>query len=334
MKLYSVAHLTTLLITYRLYSVEYLGDNELERMSKEAVMVWLVLSWRLLGLTEQNHKNPYNSRLRGWDSNLEPPEYKSEALPPQVTCSATSVRVWILLCDALSMRTVRTSNDGIVIELDRIWKEAVVAWWRYSPGSCLEGLRKITKYIVFIRGVPAEVRTKRFPSTSQKRCLLRQSAWWYVPLNLASQCWVQFKFLACLGNLIPPLVLCKFHFRILTCFSNACTWLAARAVACVSLMRYSKRDLLFMSYSCSVTGPEKPSIIYSFVTWGQRSSEAAVWFQTCTRLAVRLIKIQYLLPPSGLDLLAQSSTPFLQKLVGRPIFNFNFNCNFNFNFKI
>jgi hypothetical protein len=33
-------------------------------------------------------------------------------------------------------------------ELKRIWKETVMALSRYSPGSCLEGLRKTTKNLI------------------------------------------------------------------------------------------------------------------------------------------------------------------------------------------
>jgi hypothetical protein len=35
----------------------------------------------------------------------------------------------------------------MVGELDRVWKEGVVTYSRYYPGSILEGLRKITKVL-------------------------------------------------------------------------------------------------------------------------------------------------------------------------------------------
>jgi hypothetical protein len=35
----------------------------------------------------------------------------------------------------------------MIDELERIWKEAVVFYWRYYPGICLEGLGKTTKII-------------------------------------------------------------------------------------------------------------------------------------------------------------------------------------------
>jgi hypothetical protein len=46
-------------------------------------------------------------------------------------------------------------------ELERIWKEVVVARTRYYyPGICLEGLRKTTKP-VRKAGVPGEIRTRQ-----------------------------------------------------------------------------------------------------------------------------------------------------------------------------
>jgi hypothetical protein len=44
-------------------------------------------------------------------------------------------------------------------ELEKIWKEAVVAWYGYYRRIFLEGLRKTTKTLG-IAGVPAEIQTK------------------------------------------------------------------------------------------------------------------------------------------------------------------------------
>jgi hypothetical protein len=46
--------------------------------------------------------------------------------------------------------------------MERIWKEAVVASSGYSPGICLEGLRKTMKTLtVRAAGVPAEMRREQ-----------------------------------------------------------------------------------------------------------------------------------------------------------------------------
>jgi hypothetical protein len=51
------------------------------------------------------------------------------------------------------------SNERMIVnnELERMWKEAVVAQLRYYPGICLEGLRKTTKTSVRIAGLRAEI---------------------------------------------------------------------------------------------------------------------------------------------------------------------------------
>jgi hypothetical protein len=50
-------------------------------------------------------------------------------------------------------------------ELERIWKEAVVAYRKCDPGVCLDGLRKITKTSIRITDVPDESRTLQLPNT-------------------------------------------------------------------------------------------------------------------------------------------------------------------------
>jgi hypothetical protein len=51
-------------------------------------------------------------------------------------------------------------------ELERIWREAVMAYSRYYPSICLEGLRETTKTSVRIPGVPAEIQIKPLPNAS------------------------------------------------------------------------------------------------------------------------------------------------------------------------
>jgi hypothetical protein len=39
------------------------------------------------------------------------------------------------------------SNDGVISEFERKWKEEVMVYLRYCPGICLEGLRKNTEIL-------------------------------------------------------------------------------------------------------------------------------------------------------------------------------------------
>jgi hypothetical protein len=45
----------------------------------------------------------------------------------------------------------------MVDELERVWKETVLAQLRYCPGICLQRLRKTMKTSVRITGVPVEI---------------------------------------------------------------------------------------------------------------------------------------------------------------------------------
>jgi hypothetical protein len=54
-------------------------------------------------------------------------------------------------------------------ELKRIWKEAVVAYLRYYPGICPEGLKKTRKTSVKRAGVSADIRKE--PLTNKSRAL-------------------------------------------------------------------------------------------------------------------------------------------------------------------
>jgi hypothetical protein len=42
-------------------------------------------------------------------------------------------------------------------ELERVWKEAIMAQSRYYPRICLEVMRETTKNLVQDAGVPAEI---------------------------------------------------------------------------------------------------------------------------------------------------------------------------------
>jgi len=61
------------------------------------IISWKV-SWRyqhLLRMAEENHKEHCDSRGAVWDSNLLPPEYKSQAWPTtwrNFTCHVSSIR--------------------------------------------------------------------------------------------------------------------------------------------------------------------------------------------------------------------------------------------------
>jgi hypothetical protein len=61
------------------------------------------------------------------------------------------------------------ASDNITIhecELERIWKEAIMAKSKYSPCISLEGLKKTTKTSTTIAGAPAEIRTELFSRSS------------------------------------------------------------------------------------------------------------------------------------------------------------------------
>jgi hypothetical protein len=51
-------------------------------------------------------------------------------------------------------------------EFYRIWKEAVVAYSRYYPSICLEGMKKAIKHLSQGSWYPAEIRTKRLLNTN------------------------------------------------------------------------------------------------------------------------------------------------------------------------
>jgi hypothetical protein len=57
------------------------------------------------------------------------------------------------------------SGDGMTDELERIYMEAFVAYSRYYPSICLEGLGETTKTSVRMSGIPAEIRNKPLLNT-------------------------------------------------------------------------------------------------------------------------------------------------------------------------
>jgi hypothetical protein len=52
--------------------------------------------------------------------------------------------------------------------MERIWKETAMAYSRYYPGICLEGLKKTAKNFNRLADAPAEVRTKHLRNTRLK----------------------------------------------------------------------------------------------------------------------------------------------------------------------
>jgi hypothetical protein len=78
------------------------------------------------------------------------------------------------------MEDVKPAFSAVLEQSERIWEEVMVAYSRYYPGICLEGLRKTTKTSVRIAGVPSEVQTKSLsikayrvtfgPTYSASRC--------------------------------------------------------------------------------------------------------------------------------------------------------------------
>jgi hypothetical protein len=60
------------------------------------------------------------------------------------------------------------------VELERIWKEASIAWSMYYPRIRLEGLRKTMKTLR-IADVSVDIRTEHLPNTSLER-------YWYTSI--------------------------------------------------------------------------------------------------------------------------------------------------------
>jgi hypothetical protein len=56
-------------------------------------------------------------------------------------------------------------------ELERICKEAVMAWSRYCVDICLEEMSKTMKTLVRVSGALADIRTEHRLNTSQERYL-------------------------------------------------------------------------------------------------------------------------------------------------------------------
>jgi hypothetical protein len=57
------------------------------------------------------------------------------------------------------------------IELERLWKEMVIARLSYYPNMCLERLRRATRISVSVASVPVEIRTRHPLNTSLERYL-------------------------------------------------------------------------------------------------------------------------------------------------------------------
>jgi hypothetical protein len=53
---------------------------------------------------------------------------------------ACSDMLWLILLRCSYLR-ILAPNGGIIDELERIWKEAVVAWWKYLPGEAEESTK-------------------------------------------------------------------------------------------------------------------------------------------------------------------------------------------------
>jgi hypothetical protein len=71
--------------------------------------------------------------------------------------------------DAANIGTDVASDDEVIDEFKRIWKEGFLAWSRHYRIICLELLRKSTKTLVGIAGTPAGIRTENLPNTNLER---------------------------------------------------------------------------------------------------------------------------------------------------------------------
>jgi hypothetical protein len=60
-------------------------------------------------------------------------------------------------------------KNGMIDELETIWKEVVVAYSIYYPGILLKFWKITTKSAVRTAGVSAEIRTDYLPNTNRER---------------------------------------------------------------------------------------------------------------------------------------------------------------------
>jgi hypothetical protein len=67
----------------------------------------------------------------------------------------------------ISETVERRVNGYVSDELERMWRETVVAYFKLYFGSCLDGLRKITKISVIIACLRAEIWTRDLSNTKQ-----------------------------------------------------------------------------------------------------------------------------------------------------------------------
>jgi hypothetical protein len=104
-------------------------------------------------------------------------------------------------------------------DVERIWKEAVVAYSRYSSGCCLEGLKKTTWNITQNSWCP-DRDSNRAPIECEWRALpLRQPALISVPLiNLPTRDVILFILL--LGTLLPVSMFRKYIRPLLAIFGK------------------------------------------------------------------------------------------------------------------
>jgi hypothetical protein len=79
-------------------------------------------------------------------------------------------RRWRIFCvcglfsTAVDIYTVHCAD-----ELQRVWKEAFMAYLKYYQSNCLAWLKKTPKTSVRTVGAPAEIRTQHLPNTSLDR---------------------------------------------------------------------------------------------------------------------------------------------------------------------
>jgi hypothetical protein len=83
---------------------------------------------------------------------------------------------FLLLCSLFNYATSNTDyiaiNDWVRVNniLEMIWKEGVVACFKVLSQICPEGLKLMTKGLTEDNRRPADILTRRLPSTNQQRC--------------------------------------------------------------------------------------------------------------------------------------------------------------------
>jgi hypothetical protein len=111
------------------------------------------------------HRLHLHGRRIGRATNQRESRWQAEAICSSETSvhSQRTARRYIPQDSITAVRTSTPTNRRMIDELKRIWKEAIVAYSRYYPGICLEGLRKTIKNLSQYSQRPCSRDSNRVP---------------------------------------------------------------------------------------------------------------------------------------------------------------------------